>query len=101
MDKKILRQIVKDNSPWAKVSTNTNIFKAWAASMAVGLYSVGCTKEEIIDFLLDSKYGFDQKHIESLVEFITKSPTLDQRPSRALKRKKAPEEQTEDTPEDS
>lgn len=101
IDKSILRKIVKDNSPWAKTSTNTTIFKAWAASMAVGLYSIGCSKEEIVDYLLDSKYGFDKAHIESLVEFILKNPSLDQKTSRASKRKKEQGECSTDILEDS
>lgn len=67
MPNESLKKIIKESSPWGKMLTGQSVFKAWASSMAVGLFSIGISKEEIKEIISEAKYGFDSKYIDNLL----------------------------------
>ena len=68
-----LKKLVKDNSPFGKMQTPHVTYKAYAASMAVGLCGIGLKKHEVEEiFNSVQNYGLPLTVTQEIIDLVYK-----------------------------
>lgn len=72
-----IAQLVSECSPHGKVQTSHSAFKAYVASMCLGLSSLGLDNEEIIEaFSLTPMQSMQSKALKDILDLIVKTKSL-------------------------